>query len=155
MVGHSSIVKTFHLLLSCNMSEWTRQFLTLLIFLLIPKCRGIIVYIEYQSFSPFVGIGSSHLLSPLTSVPPPQDQGGETHSLAGDGEGGPNSDDGRETLVLCVYYNSFTCRSNQSFTFLNCILCAYIVHISIRWVFWIKKYFCNLPPPPFPTSTVL
>jgi len=29
---------------------------------------------------------------------------GETHSLAGEGVGGPNSNEGTDTLVLCVYY---------------------------------------------------
>jgi hypothetical protein len=32
--------------------------------------------------------------------PPPFDSGGGTHSLAREGVGGPNSDEGTETVVL-------------------------------------------------------
>jgi hypothetical protein len=35
---------------------------------------------------------------------PPLGPGGEAHSLAGQGMVGPNSDEGTDTLVLCVYY---------------------------------------------------
>jgi hypothetical protein len=44
-------------------------------------------------------------------VPPPPPtwvQGGETHSLAGEGVGVPDSDEGTDTLVLYLYYNSST-----------------------------------------------
>jgi hypothetical protein len=38
---------------------------------------------------------------PQASVAPPQDpSGGKPHSLAGEGVGGPNSDDWTDTLVL-------------------------------------------------------
>jgi hypothetical protein len=33
---------------------------------------------------------------------------GETHSLAGQGVWGPNPDDGTDTLVLYVNYNTYT-----------------------------------------------
>jgi hypothetical protein len=33
--------------------------------------------------------------------------GGGTHSLPGDGVGGPYSDEGTESLVLYVYYNEY------------------------------------------------
>jgi hypothetical protein len=33
---------------------------------------------------------------------------GEPHSLAGEGVGGPNSNEGTDTLVLYVYYNPST-----------------------------------------------
>ncbi len=36
-------------------------------------------------------------------LPPPLGSRGETHSLAGEGVGGPNSDEGTDTLVLYVY----------------------------------------------------
>ncbi len=51
--------------------------------------RGIIVYIEYQSGCPFVGIGSPHPL-PRTRVciPPWNHRGEEQHSLAGERLGG-------------------------------------------------------------------
>jgi hypothetical protein len=42
-------------------------------------------------------------------VPPPSHpwvQGGETHSLVGEGVVGPNSDEETDTLVLYAYYNS-------------------------------------------------
>jgi hypothetical protein len=37
---------------------------------------------------------------------PPLDPSEETHSLAGEGLAGPNSDEGTDTLVLYVYYNA-------------------------------------------------
>jgi hypothetical protein len=39
---------------------------------------------------------------------PPLGPRGETHSLAGEGLGGPNSDEGTYTLVLYVYFNPST-----------------------------------------------
>jgi hypothetical protein len=48
---------------------------------------------------------------PQMSVTPPLwVQGGRHTSLGGGGEGvwGPNSDEGTDTLVLCVYYNPST-----------------------------------------------
>ncbi len=55
---------------------------------------GIIVYIEYQSVCPFVGIGSSHPLPCKRLCLHPWTQGGEEqHSLAGEGVGGPYCDD--------------------------------------------------------------
>ncbi len=64
--------------------------------------RGIRVYIEHQSVCPFVGIGSPFI--PQTSVATPLGhKWGETHALTrGGGEwvGGPNYDEGTETLVL-------------------------------------------------------
>jgi hypothetical protein len=47
--------------------------------------RGIIVYIEYQRVSLFVGIGSPP--SPRASVSPPGTKGGGQYSLAGEGGG--------------------------------------------------------------------
>jgi hypothetical protein len=65
------------------------------------SCRGIIVYLENQSVCPIVGIGSppsseSERVSPLGS------KGGEQHSLASEGVGGPNSDDWEEAVALCI-----------------------------------------------------
>ncbi len=41
---------------------------------------------------------------PQASVPAPWNQrGGNTHSLAGEGVGGANSDDRKESLALCLY----------------------------------------------------
>jgi hypothetical protein len=53
---------------------------------------------------------SSELDTPTPSPPrecalPPFGSKGETHSLAGEGVGGPNSDEGTDTLVLYAYYN--------------------------------------------------
>jgi hypothetical protein len=43
--------------------------------------------------------------SQVSVVPPPQDpSGGDTHLLAGKGVGGPNTDEGTDTLVLYVLY---------------------------------------------------
>ena len=49
--------------------------------------------------------------TPQTKVAPPlapRTQVGGTHSLPGEGVGGPYSDEGTESLVLYVYYNPFT-----------------------------------------------
>ncbi len=67
--------------------------------------RIILCSVEYQCFFPVVWIESPHLLS-RKRVCPPHGPGG-THSLAGEGVGGPNSDDWTETLVLYIVY-SFT-----------------------------------------------
>ncbi len=40
--------------------------------------------------------------------PTPLGPMGETHSLGGEWVGGPDSDEGADTLVLCVYYNPLT-----------------------------------------------
>ncbi len=67
--------------------------------------RGIIRYIEYQSVCPFVGFGSPHPLTRKRVELPPRSQlGGYTHFLAGKRNGGPNADEGTDTLVLYVYY---------------------------------------------------
>ncbi len=60
--------------------------------------RGIIANIEYQCFCPFVGIGSPHPLPRKRVWLPP----------IGYKCGGPNSDEGAETLVLYVNYNPST-----------------------------------------------
>ncbi len=39
---------------------------------------------------------------------PPLDPRGETRTLARERVGGPNSEEGTDTLVLCVYYNPST-----------------------------------------------
>jgi hypothetical protein len=56
---------------------------------------------------------SSELGTPTPSPPrecalPPLSPRGETHSLAGEGVGGPNSDEGTDNLVLYAYYNPST-----------------------------------------------
>jgi hypothetical protein len=76
-------------------------------------CTGMYIYIaclteykECQAFCLFVWIGPPH---PQASVaPPPLGPRGETHWLAGEGVGGPNSNEGTDTLVLYVYYNPST-----------------------------------------------
>ncbi len=65
----------------------------------------IIVYIEYQSVSPFVGIGSTQHPHPQASVSPPWTQRGkEQHSLASEGVWGGGAQFGRlkESLALCI-----------------------------------------------------
>jgi hypothetical protein len=58
--------------------------------------RKIIVYIEYQSVCPFVGIEPPHLRSrKRVCLPPCTEKGGATL-------GGPNSDDWTESLGLCI-----------------------------------------------------
>jgi hypothetical protein len=51
------------------------------------KCKEIIVYIEYQSFCPFVGIGSYPVPSKRVWLSRRAQVRGATHSLAGEGMG--------------------------------------------------------------------
>jgi hypothetical protein len=74
-----------------------------------PSSDYSILYIKYQRFCPFIGIGSPHSPPPLEAnvSPPhlgPRGQGGATFAC-GVGVGGPNSDEGTDTLVLYVCYN--------------------------------------------------
>ncbi len=55
-----------------------------------------------QAFSPFVGIGSPRPLTQQRVLPPPFGFKLGTHSLAGEGAGGANSDEGTDTLVFLV-----------------------------------------------------
>jgi hypothetical protein len=48
-------------------------------------------------------IWAPHPLTRKRVCPPPLVPRGETHSLAGEGLGGPNSDEGTDTVVLLVY----------------------------------------------------
>ncbi len=52
-----------------------------------------IMYLEYHSFCPLVQIGNHPPPLPQASVSPPPGTKGGTHSPAGEGVGGPNSDD--------------------------------------------------------------
>jgi hypothetical protein len=61
--------------------------------------RRMIVYLEYQNVSPFVGIGPPIPLPPWrVCLPPWTHWGKEQHSLAGEGVGGPSSGDWKESL---------------------------------------------------------
>ncbi len=56
--------------------------------------KGLLYYIEYKSFCLVVLIGSPHPLPRKRMCPLLKTEvGGETHSLAGEGVGGPNSED--------------------------------------------------------------
>jgi hypothetical protein len=75
-----------------------------------------LLYKEYQSVCPFVGIGSPHL-PPRTRLwlPPGSKWGGGTHSLAGEIVGVPNSDEGTETLVpKCILQSLYGCTVPRS-----------------------------------------
>jgi hypothetical protein len=69
-----------------------------------------IKYIEHQSFCTFVGIGSPNPPSPSpgTECGSLQDLSGERHTRLRGGVGGPNSDEGTDTLVLYLNYNPST-----------------------------------------------
>ncbi len=56
------------------------------------KCRGIIVYIEYLSVCPFVGISSAPPPRKRVCLPPWTHRVEQQHSLAGKGLGGHNYD---------------------------------------------------------------
>ncbi len=64
--------------------------------------RGIRVYIEYQTVCPIVGIGSLSLVSECASIWTQRE--GKQHSLVSEEvEGGPNLDDWKESLALCLF----------------------------------------------------
>jgi hypothetical protein len=64
-------------------------------------------FTECQAFCPIIRIGSPPSPQPQASVAPPLwVQGRDT--LAGEGWGGHNSDERKEPLALCVYYNAST-----------------------------------------------
>ncbi len=68
-----------------------------------PHCKVIIVHIEYQNVCPFVGIGSPLPPRQQASVSPPLGpKGGGATLPCGWGGGGPNSDDWKESLALCI-----------------------------------------------------
>ncbi len=73
-----------------------------------PRRDFIIVYIEYQSVFPFVGIGGGgHPLRRKRLCNPPLDpKWGGQHLLAGEGVGGPHLDDWTESLALCILRGS-------------------------------------------------
>ena len=84
------------------------RILLIRLFSLCKYRTGIIVYIEYQNVCPFVWIGPPHPLHRKQKWLHPWPLGpkwGGTHSLPGEGVGGP---EGTESLVLYVYYNPFT-----------------------------------------------
>ncbi len=54
-------------------------------------------------YGPITKTSCQTLLGPILP-PPPLGPRGETHSLAGEGVGGPNSNEGTDTMVLYVYY---------------------------------------------------
>ncbi len=59
------------------------------------------VYIQnWQAFYQLSELGPPHLLARKRVLLSPLSPRGETHSLAGEGVGGNNSDDGTDTLVL-------------------------------------------------------
>ncbi len=76
----------------------------------IEEFYNIQLYLEYQRVCPFVRIGSPHpFYRKRLCLPPPRNQKGvgRQHLLAGEGAGGANSDDWRESLVLCLQYSAY------------------------------------------------
>jgi hypothetical protein len=63
--------------------------------------REIILCLECHCVCPLVRFGSAHLLSRKRVCPPPEPKGGQ-HSTEGEGVGGSNSEDWRESLALCL-----------------------------------------------------
>jgi hypothetical protein len=66
-----------------------------------------IQFVEYQSVCPFVGIGAPPPRK-RERLPPWTQRGEEQHSFAVEGVGGPNSNDWKESLLLCIL-----CRTNS------------------------------------------
>jgi hypothetical protein len=106
--------------------------------------RGIILYLEYQSVCPPVRIGSANpRFRKLVCLP--RNGGGGQHSPAGEGMGGHNSDDWRESLALCLLWDdcyfmvlvrciekNALCR-NKSAIFQKCF--CYSIKISFIFLF--------------------
>ncbi len=84
--------------------------------------RGIIVYIEFKSLCPFVGIGSPHSLpGKCVAIPPGPKWGGETHVLAGGrGWGDPIPTKVHKLWYsFYVFYNPFTLLFRRKFLYLS------------------------------------
>ncbi len=59
------------------------------------------IHLEFHSVCPLVGIGTPNP-SHTSECVPPEPKGGGAHSPAGEGWGGPNSEDWRKSLALCL-----------------------------------------------------
>jgi hypothetical protein len=59
-------------------------------------------YLEYHSVCPLVRIGTPSTPSPASECARPPGTKGGTYSAAGEAVGGPNSDDWRKGLVICL-----------------------------------------------------
>jgi hypothetical protein len=96
-----------------------------------------IVYLQSVRLS----VPSSELGQPTPSPtreccsPPPVEPRGETHSLAGEGVGGPNSDEGTATLVLYVYYNPSTAQRDVALTLNSGIAMRMYLRNSVVYCF--------------------
>ncbi len=68
----------------------------------------VLIYLEYQSGCPLVGIGTPHGTPLPSSVcvppPPPNQRVGGTNSLAGEGVGESHSEDMRKSLAFCLVH---------------------------------------------------
>jgi hypothetical protein len=83
-------------------------------------------YLEYHSVCPFVRIGTPSTPSPASeSARPPGTKWG-TYSAAGEGLGGPNSDDWRKGLVICLLCVLYYLK--EPISFIN-LLPIFFIHI--------------------------
>jgi hypothetical protein len=89
-----------------NSDDW-KEGLALSILYCVDYIHIVYMYIKYKSFSPIVGIGSTHSLpGKRVYLPPLASWGGGGATLGCEvgpyGVGGPNADEGTETLVLIL-----------------------------------------------------
>jgi hypothetical protein len=108
-----------------------------------PIRRWIILYLQ----STRVSVPSSELAPPAPSpaskcVPPFWNQRGEQHPLAGEGLGGANSDDWRESLALCGLHMY----SMGPFITLKYILYFILVHNVLNILFEKCAWTVDEPP---------
>ncbi len=114
----------FILCFSLCVLDWVMLPFTLMRIQILPSMYRVTEYTECQAFWPVVGFGSPHTLTHkgvLLLLPLGR---GDTLTCRGGG-GEPNSDEGTDALVLCVYYNP--CYRRQFYLIDNrlCFLLTY------------------------------
>ncbi len=93
----------------------------------ISPCTQITGYIECQDLFPIVRIRPPHplTLKGMLLLPPLDPKGGDRLAWGGEGGGGgPNFDEGKDTLVLYVYYNPSTTQIHHRDKFWICFMCG-------------------------------
>jgi hypothetical protein len=85
------------------------------------------LYLEYHNVCPLVRIRSAHPFShKRVQAPPPR--------AAGEGVGGPNSDDWRESMALCLLCDNIYLQCfDDECTLVHCTQTLYKVHVRSRY----------------------
>jgi hypothetical protein len=99
------------------------------------------VYLEIHSFCPIVRIGTSQPLSRKRVCPPPGTKSGDTLSCGWRCGGGPNKDDWRKSLALCLLYSVL-------FTIYSWDIEDFEVLKKKLKKLWMHNLYKTHPPPP-------